>query len=347
LKTKSKSAAIKASRSIASKLDDFWLQMRIADMDVPASHLLVRGKPKDAFTSYASSLSDALATYCNLKGADRTALFFTAAKRNVGYVLEHLGDRPIDTYSSADAASFRDWLIERGLTTSSISRIFGTIRAVIKLTIQEHGLDCRNAFANIYLPKKVEEKRKPIPKHEILQIQKTCLEVGDERRLVIALISDTGMRLSEALGLVWGDVRLDHEYPHINLVEHPWRQLKTSGSKRLVPLVGVSLEAIKVMHQQGVSTQFLFPSYTTATKCNGNSASAALNKWLKQYTGQGVIHSFRHSFRNRLREAELDVELTDQLGGWASSTIGQSYGSGHALKQKYNAMQRIVLNTSP
>ena len=347
LKTKSKSAAIKASRSIASKLDDFWLQMRISDMDVPASHLLVKGKPKDAFTSYASSLSDALATYCSLKGADRTALFFTAAKRNVGYVLEHLGDRPIDTYSSADAASFRNWLIDRGLTTSSISRIFGTIRAVINLTIQEHGLDCRNAFANIYLPKKAEEKRKPIPKHEIIQIQKTCLALADERRLVIALISDTGMRLSEALGLVWGDVRLDHEYPHINLVEHPWRQLKTSGSKRLVPLVGVSLEAVKVMHQQGFSTQFLFPSYTSATKCNGNSASAALNKWLKQYTGQGVIHSFRHSFRDRLREAEVDVELTDQLGGWASSSIGQSYGSGHTLKQKYSAMQRIVLNTSP
>ena len=153
LKTKSKSAAVKASRSIASKLDDFWLQMRIADMDLPASHLLVKGKPKDAFTSYASSLSDALATYCSLKGADRTGLFFTAAKRNVGYVLEHLGDRPIDTYSSADAASFRDWLINRGLTISSISRIFGTVRAVINLTIQEHGLDCRNAFANIYLPR--------------------------------------------------------------------------------------------------------------------------------------------------------------------------------------------------
>ena len=122
---------------------------------------------------------------------------------------------------------------------------------------------------------------------------------------------------------------------------------KTFGGKRFVPLVGVSLEAVKVMHQQGFCTQFLFPSYSSATKCNGNSASAALNKWLKQYTGQGVIHSFRHSFRDRLREAEVDIELTDQLGGWASSSIGQSYGSGHTLKQKYNAMQRIVLSTSP
>ena len=164
---------------------------------------------------------------------------------------------------------------------------------------------------------------------------------------MIALISDTGMRLSEALGLVWSDIELDHEYPHINLVEHPWRHLKTSGSKRLVPLVGASLEALNIMHRQGFNTKFLFPSYTNEAKCNGNSASAALNKWLKQYTGQGVIHSFRHSFRDRLREAEVDVELTDQLGGWASSSIGQSYGAGHTLKQKHNAMQRIVLNTSP
>ena len=64
-------------------------------MDILASHLLVKGKPKDAFTSYASSLSYALATYCRLKGADRTALFFPAAKSNVEYVLEHLGDRPV------------------------------------------------------------------------------------------------------------------------------------------------------------------------------------------------------------------------------------------------------------
>ena len=281
LKTNSKTAALKASRSIASKLDDFWLQIRSADMDVPASHLLVKGKPKDAFTSFASTLSDALATYFSLKGTDRTALFFTSAKGNVGYVLEHLGDRPIDTYSSADAASFRDWLIARDLKISSISRIFGTVRAVINLTIQEHGLECRNAFANIYLPKKSEGNRKPFPTHEIISIQKTCLEISDERRLLLALISDTGMRLSEALGLVWGDIDLKHKHPHINLVPHPWRSLKTSGSKRLVPLVGVSLEAIKTMHRQGVSHTFLFKSYTNETSCNGNSASAALNKWLK------------------------------------------------------------------
>ena len=97
--------------------------MRLAELDVPASHLLIKGKPKEAFTSYAPKLSEALSKYCSLKGQGRAALFFKAGKRNVGYVIDHLGDRPIDTYSSADAASFRDSLIARGPNVSSIARM--------------------------------------------------------------------------------------------------------------------------------------------------------------------------------------------------------------------------------
>jgi len=31
------------------------------------------------------------------------------------------------------------------------------------------------------------------------------------------------------------------------------------------------------------------------------------------------------------------------LGGWALSSVGQSYGAGHTLKQKYHVMGQIVL----
>ena len=70
------------------------------------------------------------------------------------------------------------------------------------------------------------------------------------------------MRLSEALGLIWDDIKLEHKYPHIDLTPHPWRRLKTSSSKRLIPLVGTSLEAVKVMHRQ-CDNLFLFKSYAS------------------------------------------------------------------------------------
>ena len=132
-----------------------------------------------------------MARDCSLKGLDRAKMFFTAAHRNVGYVIDHLGDRPIDTYSTLGAASFRDWLVERDLSPSSISRIFSTVRAVINLTIQENGLNCINGFAKTFLPTNDKEKRPPIPQDELRNIQKTCLAMSDERRLLLDLISDT------------------------------------------------------------------------------------------------------------------------------------------------------------
>ena len=196
----------------------------------------------------------------------------------------------------------------------SIRRIFGAVRAVINLTIQEQGLGCANGFSKTYLPDEEAETRQPIPTDELIIIQNKCLATADERRILIALISDTGMRLSEALGLVWDDIKLDQEFPHIYLVPHSWRQLKTAGSKRVIPLIGCAYKAIKIIHKQRSTVSYLFKFYTDGIKCNGNSASASLNKWLREYTGQGVIHSFRHSFRDRLREADVCMELIDQLG---------------------------------
>ena len=94
------------------------------------------------------------------------------------------------------------------------------------------------------------------------------------------------MRLGEAVGLLKSDIKLDAEIPHISLKPHQWRTLKTKGSVRSIPLVGASLWAYKRILESNNDTQFAFPRYTNTANCNANSASASLNKWLKdQLTG--------------------------------------------------------------
>ncbi len=76
--------------------------------------------------------------------------------------LHLLRDKPVDAYSSSDAASLRDYLLAKGLTTNSVKPNFSTIRSIINLCIQEHGLDCRNAFSRVYLPDLEDNKRRKL-----------------------------------------------------------------------------------------------------------------------------------------------------------------------------------------
>ena len=152
------------------------------------------------------------------------------------------------------------------------------------LAIKEHGLEGTNGFLGTFIPNGLRETtRKPIPVEVIKDIQQICKEMDDDLRWLIALLSDTGMRLGEAVGLLKSDIILDTDTPHLNLIPHPWRRLKTTGSKRKVPLVGASLWSARRIKQSNPTNQFAFPRYSNEQSHNSNSASAALNKWLRSH----------------------------------------------------------------
>ena len=341
LKTSRKDRAIRFGMSIAQRLEDYWLSLRLSKLDIPALHLL-RDEPLSASTSSSMTLSEALELYLRLKGNNKDKIFHRGAERNMQSVIDVLGDRPVDEYASSDAASYRDYLLKKGLTTNSVKRNFSTIRSIINLCIQEHGLDCKNAFSRVYLPDLDDsKKRKPIPIENIRQIQEDCKLEDDEARWLVALISDTGIRLSEAAGLHINDIILDEDIPYINLKPHPWRSLKTKGSQRQIPLVGASLWAANRVKTNSHHT-FAFPRYNTTSTTNGNSASAAINKWLKQRVPDGcVIHSFRHSLRDRLRAVQCPSDMINQIGGWSTSGVGQAYGEGYDLRMRSEWVERM------
>ena len=151
------------------------------------------------------------------------------------------------------------------------------------------------------------------------------------------------MRLSEAAGLHIGDIKLDTAIPYINLTPHPWRRLKTRGSQRQTPLVGASLWAAERLVSYNQGSPYAFPRYNSDKTTNANSASAAINKWLKPRVPEGcVIHSFRHSLRDRLRAIQCPSDMIDQIGGWSSAGVGQGYGEGYGIKVKMEWLVMMV-----
>ena len=342
LRTKSNVSAIRSSKSLYQKLDDYWTSIRLTKMQVPTQHMLV-SKPPINSNSNAPLLSEALTTYLKLKGEGKDKIFVRSANRNIKYVIELLGNLPIDEYSSKDAAKFRDFLLDRGLLISSVKRIFSSIRSIINLSITEEGIGCINAFSKTYMPESNNvEIRKPIPIKDIKHIQLLCIEYDDDLRWLIALLSNTGMRLGEGVGLLKSDINLNSDIPHISLIPHPWRRLKTKSSQRCIPLVGESLWACKRILEHNNDSIYAFPRYTSPKECNTNSASATLNKWLKEkLINDYVIHGFRHSFRDRLRAKECPSEIIDQLGGWSLRSVGEGYGRGYDLDVLHKWISKI------
>lgn len=338
LHTSDEQRAIDAANRISVQLETAWNQAQLEEMgfgtiSVPTYTVTAAPTPilplpnipiaaERAEDTQIVKLSDALKVYLCLKGKGRSRLFFTHAERNMGLVITCLGDLDITTIRRNDVGRFRDFLIKRDLSTASIRRVLATVRAAINFASSEHGIDCQNPFSNTYVPTVgVRRKRLPIPIPTILSVQQLCMAQNDNRRWLIALISDSGMRLAEATGLIATDIHLDDPIPYVDLVPHKWRPLKTSTSTRKIPLVGASLWAAK-QTVKNAKTEFLFPDYTSRYMCNANSASAALLKWLKPKIPDGSgIHSLRHSIRDRLRAVECPSDIQDAIGGWQTGQV--------------------------
>jgi integrase len=116
--------------------------------------------------------------------------------------------------------------------------IFSGVKAVINFVILEQGLERPNAFAKVYLPSNTDA-------NNMVKINKECVALDNDIRRLVAIIFDTGIRLSEAAGLRLSDLHLDEAIPYIHLIPHPHRTLKTASSERKIPLISLSLRAAK------------------------------------------------------------------------------------------------------
>ena len=297
---------------------------------------------------------DALMLHHELNGRGKSKADIAHVERPVKRLMAIIGDKPLSAYTRDDANAFRDWLYDstdktlskKPLSTSSVKRSMDSVNSVFNLANQEHSLKLDNPFAGLRYRKQEPKERPAIPVEHIAQIQVLCQKFDDDMRWLIALISDTGLRLGEAAGLERSHVDLSAEVPHIIVEETDNRRLKTKTSKRRVPLVGVALWAARKAVEASLrnNTPFLFPRYNKQASTNSNSASNGLNKWMKEHIPpQYVLHGFRHAMRDRLREVDCPQDVMDEIGGWSKSSVGQTYGQGSSLERLHRYMKKVVI----
>ena len=182
-------------------------------------------------------------------------------------------------------------------------------------------------------------KRGTFSKEQLKAGYDKALASGSTVKLLMPLLGETGCRLSEVVGLRVEDIDMDNDLIHIR--PNAARRLKTRGSERTLPLVGYAKLA---MHQalSQANEEWLYPRYMKTGKCNANSASASINKWLKRDFDGLTAHCLRHTMRDRLRAVECPMDMIDQIGGWRSvATIGVGYGKGYSMEAIRAVMTKL------
>jgi integrase len=141
------------------------------------------------------------------------------------------------------------------LSPSSVKRELNMVRAMVSLAIKEHDLQrqAHNPFEGLEIakadaaPDNEFDKRDPLPREVVVKMRQRMATTVRKPTLGIIwrLLEGTGCRGSEIVGLRVEDVQLDCKFPHIRVMWHEDRRVKTKVSIRSVPLIGDALEAAK------------------------------------------------------------------------------------------------------
>ena len=237
-----------------------------------------------------------------------------------------IGDPALSKIKRLDASKVLDAMLARDWKTASVRRNMAVLSAIFNIGILEYEIDAKNPFAAHKIPNLFEDARKVLSfsETELRQIADAALSQKKPEGLICAMLINLGCRVSEVAMLRRGDLHPDAEIPYVDIREHKEHQRtlkKGKASERILPLLGVSLQAARLARASAKDGGWLFD-------IGHRNPSAQVNRWLVRNFGEeaGRSHSFRHSLETRLVWQRLISASLTPLSGirrkrkWAAST---------------------------
>jgi hypothetical protein len=171
LHTRSEVRAQKAAFTLSDRLERYFESLRLERFHSQELGLKFGGVIDASPNEVHSSISDALELYIRLKGAGRDRVFAKTSARNVGYLIESIGDVDLSSIKSVNASRFRDHLIAKGLASTSIRRVLSSVKAIYNLASKELGIANPNPFSGIFIPEDhAASERLPVPLDAIREV---------------------------------------------------------------------------------------------------------------------------------------------------------------------------------
>jgi len=268
-------------------------------------------------------------------------------KRNVYLRSMRNFEKAVGTISLYDlkrshALEFRNWWLQRikenGLKNYTANREISCLRRLFKVNFDIDDCEDKNPFARIRLKSEPDARRSPLKSEQIeaLLLPGKLDGLQPEFQILLKLVINTGMRPVEGIGLELNDIHLDHDVPYVHVRANNIRVLKTPQSDRIIPLVGISLNAAVQLVDRG----------GWGKKAGKNMyATSVINRHLKAMNAfEGVNQSFyslRHWFQDQLTQLGVVDRIQCQLMGHKFNR--PTYGDGAPLEMLRDVIAKFAL----
>ena len=266
---------------------------------------------------------------------------FEAYQRDLNQYLAFLVKKGVKTLDEISQMHIREYiraLNHRGLASSSIARIFSSIRSYHKFLSAE-GIIKENPTLVLTSPKAPKKLPEVLSETEIDAITKAVDESSQfakRDKAIIEMLYSCGLRVSELCDLKISNLFLDDDVIRI---------MGKGSKERLLP---VGVRAKTLLNDYLIYTRSSFIKNTGSSSVfisrNGKPLTRAminiiLNKWVRAsgITKTVSPHTLRHSFATHLLEGGADLRFVQALLGHSDISTTQIYThlDKHHLKEVY------------
>ena len=273
------------------------------------------------------------------KSPDQLRRWQNPRKKAINNFISEVGDKVLAEISADDMLAFREWWMEKldvdGLTPNSANKDLIHLGEVLKTVNRMKRLGLVLPLTDLAFKEGEAKTRPPFSTKWIQEklLAPAALDgLNQQARCILLTMINTGARPSELANLTSERIKLAHKVPHISIAADG-RQLKSAYAKRVIPLAGVSLEAMKRCPKG-------FPRYADKP-----GLSATLNKFLRDNglmeSPQHVVYSLRHAFEDRMLAADVDDRIRRDLFGHRLTR--ERYGAGASLEHLASVIQQVAL----
>ena len=237
-------------------------------------------------------------------------------KKSLSLLIEICGDKPIDSYNANDANSFKNYFIKKDKVSTG-KRNQSNLQNFFSVVFPKYLVDKKNPFAGLKWPNSIVKiSHQKFSDEELIRIKDYCVKEDSFTSCIIGIMFETGCSYSEIVGMESEDVDLNKYNPYIVIRSNSLRQIKNIYKRRIIPLVGISLDKIKKIYKIG-NTGSLFKDYNDVIDLLKFKNEKKINNELKILSNGKTSISFKYSLIERLKSINCPESVICDLIGMA------------------------------